>query len=177
MISFRDAVSDLPEAAGQPNRALDYAGKPQNEFQRRMRGSTSKVTEHIAPGHGAKMVAMMAFIPEGRSARDPAVFAKIPPHLRPGSSFRSSYARLRWDRPAPTITCSCGKPSSARCIHPSEPRALTIREAARCQSFPDSYVFLGGDGDKRMQIGNAVPPLLAEAMGRAVLSCLERQSP
>ena len=74
--------------------------------------------------------------------------------------------RLWWDRPSPTITRNFGTPSSSRCIHPHADRGLTTREGARLQSFPDTYRFTGTRIRKNLQIGNAVPPLLAEAIGR-----------
>ena len=167
-LPFRDAVGDLPEQACQPGGTCSYATEPQNAFQRQMRGNSTVVTEHEAPHHGAKISEMMSFIPEGKSAQDPDVRDKIPAHLRPGSSFPNSYQRISWEQPAPTITRNSGAPSSANCIHPSEPRALTIREAARCQSFPDTYQFIGTTGQKRELIANAVPPLLATALARAM---------
>ena len=171
--TFRDAVGDLPEMAVQAGETVvEYATSPQNDFQRRMRFGAVIVTEHAAAHHGAKMVELLQHIPEGQSAQDPEVYAKIPAHLRPGRSFQNSYARISWDQPVPTITRNFSTPSSASCIHPSQPRGLTIREAARCQSFADTYKFTGTTGRKRLLIGNAVPPLLAKAIGHALSECL-----
>ncbi|PJI55266.1 hypothetical protein CTI14_06395 [Methylobacterium radiotolerans] len=78
------------------------------------------------------------------------------------------YGRLRPDQPAYTIATYYNRPGNGTNIHPHEDRTLSHREAARLQSFPDSYGFIGGDGAIRKQIGNAVPPLL----GRAVASQL-----
>ncbi|MDY3133663.1 MAG: DNA cytosine methyltransferase, partial [Campylobacter lanienae] len=71
-------------------------------------------------------------------------------------------------KPAPTITRNFSTPSSSRCIHPRDSRAMSIREGARLQSFPDDYLFFGSNTDKRLQIGNAVPPLLSIALATAV---------
>lgn len=76
------------------------------------------------------------------------------------------YGRLRRDQPAYTINTYFNRPGNGTHIHPVLDRTLTSREAARLQSFPDSYVFLGSDGAVRDQIGNAVPPLLSAAIGR-----------
>jgi len=81
--------------------------------------------------------------------------------------------RLRSDTPAATITRNFTTPSSANCIHPKQDRALSIREGARIQSFPDSFEFLGSLEEKRLQIGNAVPPLLAMALGEKLLKALD----
>jgi DNA (cytosine-5)-methyltransferase 1 len=67
-----------------------------------------------------------------------------------------------------TITRNFGTPSSSRCIHPHQNRALSTREGARIQGFPDNYVFTGGKGSKNLQIGNAVPPALALALGKQI---------
>jgi len=76
------------------------------------------------------------------------------------------YGRLRPDQPAYTIATYFNRPGNGTNIHPWEDRTLTGREAARLQSFPDWYVFTGSEGAIRKQVGNAVPPLLAYALGR-----------
>ncbi|MFC7422025.1 Alw26I/Eco31I/Esp3I family type II restriction adenine-specific DNA-methyltransferase [Iodobacter arcticus] len=80
------------------------------------------------------------------------------------------YGRLRRDQPAYTINTYFNRPGNGTHIHPVLDRTLTSREAARLQSFPDSYIFLGSDGAVRDQIGNAVPPLLSAAIGRKFIS-------
>ena len=77
------------------------------------------------------------------------------------SVHSGSYGRLSWDEMAPTITTRFDTPSGGRFIHPVKDRTLTPREAARIQSFPDSFVFEGGRSSVCRQIGNAVPPKLA----------------
>jgi DNA-cytosine methyltransferase len=75
------------------------------------------------------------------------------------------YGRLRRDRPAYTISTYFNRPGNGTHIHPTLDRTLSAREAARLQTFPDGYVFCGGSGAVRNQIGNAVPPLLSHALG------------
>lgn len=75
------------------------------------------------------------------------------------------YGRLSWDRPAPTLTTKCISYSNGRYGHPTEHRALTAREAARLQTFPDSFEFAGGLTSQARQIGNAVPVILAQRFG------------
>ena len=170
--SFDDATSDLPKlAAGERNDS--YSKAPQNELQEWLRAGASAPIDHVAVGHKASFVEMMSYIPQGKSAIDPEVMATIPEHLRPTSGYPNSYARIRGDRPAPTITRNFTTPSSANCIHPHQNRALSLREGARCQTFPDWYEFLGSTDDKRLQIGNAVPPLLARELGESLLAALE----
>lgn len=80
------------------------------------------------------------------------------------------YGRLRRDQPAYTISTYFNRPGNGTHIHPVLDRTLTSREAARIQSFPDRYIFLGSEGAVRDQIGNAVPPLLSSAIGRKLIS-------
>ncbi len=87
---------------------------------------------------------------------------------RSGRVFSDSYSRMHWDRPAPTITTRCISFSNGRFGHPEYDRALTVREGARLQGFPDSFVFEGGVWNAAKQVGNAVPPPLARWLGRAI---------
>ncbi len=81
------------------------------------------------------------------------------------------YGRMRWDAPAPTLTCRCFSISNGRYGHPEQDRAISLREAASLQSFPEDYQFFGStQRDLGAQIGNAVPVGLAEAIGRHILS-------
>lgn len=80
------------------------------------------------------------------------------------------YGRLRPDQPAYTIATYYNRPGNGTNIHPYEDRTLSHREAARLQSFPDSYAFIGGDGAVRKQIGNAVPPMLGRAVAEQLIS-------
>jgi DNA (cytosine-5)-methyltransferase 1 len=80
------------------------------------------------------------------------------------------YGRLRWDAPAPTLTTKCTSLSNGRYGHPEQHRAISVREAAALQSFEDSYMFYGGIRQITRQVGNAVPPLLAEEFGKAFVA-------
>jgi len=169
--TFDDATSDLaPLRAGE--RREEYLCPPRNDYQRWVRTDASSPTDHVAVGHGADFVRMMSFIRPGESAMDAPVQKRMPPALRPKSGFPNSYARIRGDQPSPTITRNFTTPSSANCIHPHADRALSIREGARCQSFPDTFRFHGSLTDRRLMIGNAVPPLLARALGLTLLDAL-----
>jgi DNA (cytosine-5)-methyltransferase 1 len=95
-------------------------------------------------------------------------------HSRLGSKNATSiYGRIDPAKPAPTMTTRCTTPSCGRFVHPTENRGLTLREAALLQTFPVSYKFEGTYGDIERQIGNAVPPKLAEALGLVVQSLLD----
>lgn len=88
------------------------------------------------------------------------------------------YGRMRWDRPAPTLTCRCNSISNGRFAHPEQDRGMTVREAAAIQTFPDDYVFCSPSmRDNAAHVGNAVPVLLAETLGRAFAGAAARARP
>ena len=169
--TFNDATSDLPALkAGQ--RLEKYKTPPKNSLQEYFRKGSELPLDHFAVGHREYFIEMLSYIPQGKSALDPEVQKTMPKKLRPTSGFKNSYQRIVGDAPSPTITRNFTTPSSANCIHPSQDRALSIREGARCQSFPDWFYFLGTTDEKRLQIGNAVPPLLGKAIGESILNAL-----
>lgn len=104
-------------------------------------------------------------IPPGLSARVDQIRARS---LTRGIIHTTYYGRLRWNAPAYTISTFFTRSGNGCFIHPSEHRLITAREAARLQSFPDDYEFAGSTRAIAMQIGNAVPPLLAFQVARAV---------
>jgi DNA (cytosine-5)-methyltransferase 1 len=138
-----------------------------NEFLKFVRRSAShEVTEHSAPKNGEKLIRIMETLKEGQDKFD------LPEDIRPKSGYGNTYAKLWWDRPSTTITRNFSTPSSSRCIHPRDSRAMSVREGARLQSFPDDYKFYGGNGMKKLEIGNAVPPLLSIALAKQMLKAL-----
>ncbi len=159
--TLMDAISDLPPltVCGQ---ADEYLCEPQNEFQELMRTGSSALTEHNCANYGARMQEILKTIPPGGSVHD------LPERLRPKSYFANTYARLVPDQPSPTITRNFGTPSSSRCVHPYQSRALSTREGARLQGFPDWYEYHGSKTSKNLQIGNAVPPPLGKVLGEMI---------
>jgi DNA (cytosine-5)-methyltransferase 1 len=87
-----------------------------------------------------------------------------------GGSRSTYYGRLSWDRPAYTINTFLTRPGNGCFIHPAQERLITVREAARLQSFPDTTRFVGSIRSRAIQVGNAVPPLLAMRIGQAIPS-------
>lgn len=119
--------------------------------------------------HKPHVVELLRHIPEGENAWSPAV----PEHLRlnvPRCRLSLIYRRLKRDEPAYTVVGSGG--GGTHMYHYAEPRALTNRERARLQTFPDDFVFEGRKESVRRQIGMAVPPLAAEKIGRALVALL-----
>jgi DNA (cytosine-5)-methyltransferase 1 len=160
-LTLLEAISDLPPLKPGEERS-DYLCDPQNDYQRLMRASGGPLTEHKCAKYGDKMQQVISYVGRGGSIMD------VPEELRPKGYFKNTYARLLPDAPCMTITRNFGTPSSSRCIHPYQNRALSTREGARIQGFPDNYVFTGGKGSKNLQIGNAVPPALALALGKQI---------
>lgn len=153
-----DGIGDLPEV-GPGNEVTEYDKEPHTLLQKDLRGDSQELTIHRAANHSEDMVEMISHIPDGGNR------TAIPDELQPSSGYHNSYSRLNSKEPAVAITSNMSKPSSARCIHPFQDRGLTPREGARLQTFPDEYRFEGGLVSIRKQIGNAVPPYLAEALG------------
>jgi len=150
-IPVRAAIGDLPDPSG-TTRLANHEPDQMSELNR-------KRLSHVPPGGGR------ADIPEHLRLPCHAVDVETAGH-------RGVYGRLWWDRPAGTITTKCNSFTRGRFGHPEANRNITMREAARLQSFPDDFVFLGGRVDVAHQIGNAVPPLLGEHLGRALLEAL-----
>lgn len=94
---------------------------------------------------------------------------KLACHKKDYEGHTDVYGRMHWDRPAPALTARCHSISNGRYGHPLQNRAISLREAASLQSFPDKYIFFGSNKHVAMQIGNAVPVLLAESLGRHIV--------
>jgi DNA (cytosine-5)-methyltransferase 1 len=135
--TFRDAVADLEVLESGEASGIDPL--------------------HFAVSHPTHVLSMLRDVPQGKSAHE-----HPDPSLRPKSGYNTTYKRLLWDEPCSTVGTTFGMISGSRNVHPASTRSLTIREAARCQSFPDTYQFFGNLGDIRTAIGNAVPPRLAK---------------
>lgn len=165
-VTLRDAFGDLPSLKSGES-SCKYTSPPGNGFQQYVRSSGCGLSEHDAPHNGEHLIRIMEALKEGESKDD------LPESIRPKSGYGNTYAKLWWDRPSTTITRNFACPSSSRCIHPGDSRAMTIREGARLQSFPDNYLFYGSDGMKRLEIGNAVPPLLSKAIAEKVLEAMK----
>ena len=152
--------------------------------------NSNKNNNHLnpsAPNHGFSSLslldtAIISHIPQGGN------WQNVPPHIpskrlqqiREMSKERgivrtSYYGRLRPEQPAYTIATYFNRPGNGTNIHPWENRTISCREAARLQSFPDKFIFSGSEASVRDQIGNAVPPLLAYAVGKSLMaqSCVD----
>lgn len=169
LVTVRDAIGDLPSVAnGEEPGITTYAGEPLCCFQAELRGGSNCVYNHVPAKLSNVNLERLKHIPQGGSWRD------IPVDLLPAGMKRAKrsdhtkrYGRLSWDGLASTILTKCD-PHWGAYFHPEQDRTLTVREAARLQSFPDFFHFKGSRTDQYVQVGNAVPPLLGRAIAEAI---------
>ena len=174
-ISIKEAISDLP-SVGEKEEKKEYKDKPSNAYQRLMRGKCESITQHYCGEYGEKIRTVIKNVKqgEGKNNFNALVDAgEFPEEYRLTSGYANTYGRLVENQPSPTITNNMTTPSALRCIHYSQDRALTPREGARIQSFPDWYQFVGKKEHVTKQIGNAVPPLLSVCLARQIEKMLE----
>ena len=163
-----DAISDLPSLRHDETPDISqYVASPLSDFQRQMRGSLVTVKNHVARKLAPTQFARLSALEPGQGLKD------LPLHLQTKGGYSGAYGRLTKDMVAPTITRWVFHPGSGRWGHPVDIRTLSIREIARIQSFPDSFEFVGSYTDQAGQLGNAVPPLLAEVIVKSMLMQLE----
>ena len=187
-----NAISDLPDLeAGEGAEELEYDKMPDSDYQIKLRKNSEKVCNHKAMRHSKRIVERFASMKWGDSVSD------VPEHLRPyernsngkisNKTYDQNNRRMHPDRPCHTIPASF----YANFVHPYRNRNFTAREGARIQSFPDGYIFKGKPtvvshkllsregrlNEKHLcqynQIGNAVPPILAEAIARNLITQIE----
>lgn len=185
-VTVREAFAGLPVGLEDPEYTggtSRYADLLRNDSFWRLGRSAERPTWHVAPGHRVATIARFSLLRGGRRVDslfqkfDPATVARFQAAgVLPGIPFLQRGQRLHPDRPSPTLTAHCGE----ELVSPWANRVLTIREAARLQSFPDSYQFHGpltaaNDSDELSmyrQVGNALPPLLAYRLGLALKEVL-----
>ena len=161
-----DALSDLPVIGqGEGDEEIEHQPSRQNQYQRDRRGRRlpGKLFNHRATRHGEVVSKRYAAIPPGGDN------SQVPEDLR---TKKINVFKLHQERVARTVTCN----HRTDLLHPTVPRGTTVREAARLQSFDDDYCFFGNLTRKAKwvtqddQVGNAVPPLLAEALGKHLIA-------
>ena len=176
-VTFASAVGDLPPACENEDRPRAFREPPQNELQVWLRGNAATVTDHFAPALSEIQLERVRGLRPGETMKD------LPEHLQHESfrrrAFRrvmdgtpverrggapSGLKRLFADEPSLTITSA----ATREFVHPTEDRLLTLRECARLQTFPDCFVFAGSAASRSQQIGNAIPPMLAQAVAEHI---------
>lgn len=173
--TLHEAIGDLPALAnGERGAAIKaYACDAQCDYQRLLRTGSPGVMNHEAPKLSKINLERLTYIKPGGNWTD------IPIDLLPKgmqkarrSDHTKRYGRPRWDELASTVLTKCD-PHWGAFFHPEQDRAFTVREAARIQSFPDHYVFIGSQAEQYAEVGNAVPPMLASAVGKSLRLVLE----
>ena len=175
-LSIYHAISDLPPV-GENENITEYTVAPMNDYQRLMRGNNQEITQHFCGCYGDKIRTVIQNVAEGEGKND--FNAKVEAGLIDKkyyltSGYGNTYGRLKRSEPSTTITNNLATPSALRCIHYEQNRALTPREGARIQSFPDWYQFEGNRTDVARQVGNAVPPLMAIAFANQIIDTLNK---
>ena len=189
VVSSWEAISDLPTVEPRTlseDAILSYAQPPQNDYQREMRIGSEVIHNHVPMRHTPRLVERFKKIEPGKKGVD--VWSEAAPRKRSnvgaeGTRFDQNHRRMDPDRPSPTITAHM----YSTCLHPFQHRNITVREAARLQSFPDMFRFFGKrttlskkllerkglHEDAKLsqlnQVGNAVPPRLARGIAEFVL--------
>ncbi|SDB56458.1 DNA (cytosine-5)-methyltransferase 1 [Ruminococcaceae bacterium FB2012] len=168
-----DAIGDLPEIKGGESKGTyHYSSPARTEFQKYARNNSVEITSHFCSKLSAINVERLKYIPQGGSWRN-IPFDLLPAGLKRArrSDHTKRYGRLDPNELCSTIMTKCD-PHWGSFFHPTQARILSVREAARIQSFPDRYQFTGNMTQQYEQVGNAVPPLLGCAIGRKVLEML-----
>lgn len=161
-LTVKDAIADLPSlVSGATKSWLPYGDTPPSTYAKKLRKGLSECSSHLVTKNNNEVIRRYRFIPPGGN------WENIPPKMMKNYKDRyrchtGIYYRLHYDCPSIVI----GNYRKNMLIHPSEDRGLSVREAARIQSFPDSYEFAGSIGFQQQQVGNAVPPQLAKAVFR-----------
>jgi DNA (cytosine-5)-methyltransferase 1 len=178
-VSVEEAINDLPVLSiEEGDEVTEYSRPATSDFQRFMRKGATKLYNHVAPNLGATNLERIRHIPPGGSWRD-IPFDLLPDGMKKAkrSDHTKRYGRLHPLGLASTILTKCDLHWGAY-IHPSQERTLTVREAARFQSFPDHIRFMGPRAEQFRQVGNAVPPLLGSAIAKSIeklLDCSHRE--
>ncbi|OCY13310.1 MAG: hypothetical protein BEV12_24235 [Microcystis aeruginosa CACIAM 03] len=166
-VTVGDALSDLPEIEdGSRHDHLPYSSGPSSVYQNRIRNIGGSVGNNICRMSNERAKKIFGYMQQGDRYMD------LPPEVRKILPFREDIfhdrlKRLRWDQPSWTVLAHIGM-DGYMYIHPTRQRTLSVREAARIQSFPDSFEFVGNMREQYVQVGNAVPPLLAAKVAQKV---------
>lgn len=164
-ITVKQALSDLPILTnGARVCQLNYSKKTTSGYAKQMRNKNNLVSNNLVTNNNSLIIERYQHIPQGGN------WENIPDHLMTNYTNKlrchtGIYKRLEENKPSVVI----GNFRKNMLIHPTQNRGLSVREAARLQSFPDNFIFKGSIGFQQQQVGNAVPPLLAETIFNALV--------
>lgn len=164
-ITVEEAIGDLPELDSGKTES-SYSREPYTQYQKARRGHCKYLFNHAARGHSqAFLEKKVKKIEPGKSNQSLPSRQRFERENDKQDYFSQAYGRLHPKQVAQTITTHFMNPGSGRFTHYRDHRSITVREAARLQSFDDSFVFHGDMIDQQRQVGNAVPPLMARGIG------------
>jgi len=172
-----DAISDLPLIEpGKTDMCVQYKTPPSSDLQLALRNGADTLYNHHCSRLGKVNLERLKYIPQGGSWRD------IPHELLPKglqrarrSDHTKRYGRLDPSGLCSTVLTKCD-PHWGSFFHPTQDRVISVREAARIQTFPDRYIFSGSLTQQYEQVGNAVPPLMAKAIGEEIIKQLRNNN-
>ncbi len=164
-ITVREAIEDLPKLKNDLFvDYLPYSTKPISAYAKKMRNGQIGCFNNLVTKNSVYVVERYKHIPQGGNWRN--IPEKLMDNYKDISQCHTGiYKRLQEDEPSVVL----GNYRKNMLIHPWEHRGLSVREAARLQSFPDSFIFKGSIGYQQQQVGNAVPPLLAKAIFKSII--------
>ena len=154
-VSSSDAISDLPEKS--IAEGAKYPLKAKSEFQEKIREGSKGLYNHEITNHSDQTIEIISMVPDGGN------YKNLPEHLHKTRNVNIAWTRLNSKKPSFTIDTG-----HRHHFHYKFNRVPTVRESARIQSFPDSFIFLGSKTSQYKQVGNAVPPLLAEVLAKSL---------
>lgn len=162
-ITCEMALSDLPPLEHTLGEEIsEYLVGPSNPYQMLMRKRSEKLFNHVAANHSDKVRKIISLVPDGGN------YKNLPEEYKGSRNFHVAWTRFASNKPAPTIDTG-----HRHHFHYQYNRVPTVRECARLQSFPDDFIFMGTKTQQFRQVGNAVPPLMAQAIAKQVLKMFE----
>ena len=164
-VTIWDAISDLAYLqSGEGEDIQNYRMNAESKYEDLLRKNSSMLYNHVATKHSDLALERLALIPPNAGKE------VLPREHLTKSIYSGTWTRMRKDEVSVTITTRFDTPSSGKFTHPFLNRAITVREAARIQSFPDTFKFIGTKGSQMKQVGNAVPPLLAAEIADVIMN-------
>lgn len=170
-VTIWDAISDLAYLnSGEGEEEQEYKMDAQSSYQKELRGGATRLYNHVVTRHSKLALERLALIPPNAGKE------VLPEEHLTKSIYSGTWTRMRKEEISVTITTRFDTPSSGKFTHPFLDRAITVREAARIQSFPDSFRFVGNKGSQMKQVGNAVPPKLAGAIAAVIMKDIKEDA-